>query len=66
MTPYKKLTEQIELKGLGWHTLHSLLDKYGWELWVNRPPWYEGENNYYFEKNRKAVEQALIEIDFII
>ena len=66
MTNYQKLANQIELKGLGWHTLHLLLDKYGWELWIERPPWYEGENDFYRHKNEEAIKQALIEVDYMI
>ncbi|HQJ57206.1 MAG TPA: hypothetical protein PLH46_06155 [Caldisericia bacterium] len=65
MTNYQKLIEQIELKGIPASELYWLLLKYGFELWIPLS-YMEGMNKYMKDKNEKAIEQALIEVDYMI
>lgn len=65
MSNYSKLLEQVEIKGISNDRLYWMLFKHGFELWVNSP-FQEGMNKYMQERNSKAIEQALIEVDFMI
>lgn len=65
MTNYQKLLEQIEIKGIATSELYWLLLKHGFEMWIPLS-YMEGMNKYMQDKNEKAIEQALIEIDYMI
>lgn len=65
MTPYKRLIEQMELKGIPFYKQHELLSKYGYKLFVFDPtPQGQYRNEFYIKQNNKAIEQALIEVDY--
>lgn len=63
----KELTEKFELKGLPRSEFHTLLDRNGFKLFILDPtPRGNAINEYYLENNKIALQNASIELDYMI
>lgn len=63
----KELFEKAELKGIPKWQVYNLLHKYNWELYLHDPiPGQEWGNRERKNINKRAIEQALIELDYTI
>ena len=63
----KELTEKFELKGLPWSEFHMLLWRNDYLFWIFDPtPQGKAINNYYLEHNEIALENALIELNYMV
>lgn len=61
----KELLEKAEIKGIDFFRIHCLLTKYGFQIWVSNPA-MPCIDDYYIAKNKKVIEQASIELDFMV
>ena len=61
---YDLLQEKLEDKGYPAFDIYSILLRNGYYLWVNS--YNSALNDYYAAKNAKAIEDALIEVDFML
>lgn len=63
----KELLEIADIKGIPFYKVLNLLHKHGWELFIQAPVY---NNPSYFKdfgkRNNKAIEEALVEIDYIV
>ena len=63
----EELIEQIELKGIPTYRLHELLSKNGFQIFVFDPtPQGQYRNDFYLERNNRAIEKALTEVRHMI
>lgn len=63
----KELQEKFELKGLPWSEFHMLLWRNDFRLFVFDPtPQGKVINEYYLKHNKIALENALIELNYMV